>query len=99
MQSEAHIRLMATLIKHTEESRKAITLYKRQDEGLAMFRIQATRRLIELNQRVVMKRPLPKDLKKYFKRWLSEPAGGVGDLFRAYVADVERVTGRKIKFD
>ena len=99
MQTEAHIALMKKLIEETATTRKAITLYKREDEGLALFRAHATNRLLMLAQRVVAKRPLTKELKKYFKRWTSEPLGSAGDLFRAHIADIERVTGRKINLD
>lgn len=54
------------------KTRKVITMHGSNVMELALFRVQATNNLAELAVRGVLKRPMPRDLKRYVEMWAAD---------------------------
>lgn len=85
------------IAKTTAGERQLITLYKPEDESLALFRIQATNLVREITIRHVTKQALTKPCRMFLDQWMADGAGGFGDNVRKFVASLESATGRPLK--
>jgi len=69
--------------------RKAITLYKADDDGLALFRAQACNMLSAITVRAVCNRPLKKNQAAYVNKWLCD----ANPMFREFFVELNRAVG------
>lgn len=83
--------------KNVVRARKKLSLYQKNDEGMAMFRAVFMKQASELMIRHTLNKPLLKETKTYYSTWLNNPHNSIGDLFRDFVKAVEAATGRKVK--
>jgi len=63
---------------------KPFIMYKKNDQGLALFRVQATNNLQDIIIRKANGLPLTKPLQGWIDTWIYDP-GTVGDMMRAFV--------------
>jgi len=86
--------LVVAAANATEEARMKLTLYRCDDEELALFRRTAMRHCAELTASLALGNKIPAPTLKYFDEWVADGANGLGDYFRAFIRDVERATGK-----
>lgn len=72
-------------------ARRAITLYKKEDEGLAYFRTQAGNLIVDITARAVLNRPLRKEQARFVNQWLVDG----NPMFREYFAALNKTLGRR----
>jgi hypothetical protein len=70
-------------------ARKVITLYKRDDEGLALFRTQAGNMLAAITIRAACNVPLKKAQARYVNSWLVD----ANPMFRDFFAELNKAVG------
>lgn len=83
--SPAQMERLKAVYAHPEfrRTRIAITTYKSNDPGLALFRSQASHRLLELAARGVIRRKLNAPLKAYVDSWMRDGNPMFRECFKA----------------
>jgi hypothetical protein len=75
------------IMAQTTDLRKTVTLYKKNDPSMAMFRITAMNNIQEFIIRKVTGLKQTKKLEKYLDYWAKDGPGGIGEniiaLFKA----------------
>ncbi|QVV97190.1 hypothetical protein 2017DRC82_0085 [Vibrio phage ICP1] len=67
---------------------KCITLYKKNDAGLALFRLTARNNLQQVLIRMVLNKPLTKDLKSFISNWFYDG----NTMIKDFTLECARVT-------
>lgn len=67
------------IMRETEHLRKRVTLYKRNDSSLALFRTQLMNNITEFVIRKVTNKPMTKKLTSYIDYWRNDGPGGIGE--------------------
>ena len=71
---------------------KAMLLYKKNDNGLALARLQASNNIQEIITRHANNLPLKRENKTWLNTWLNDASNGFGAYVRDFVKALEIVT-------
>lgn len=75
-------------------TRRILTLYKKNDEGLALFRIEAANHLIEILTRTIARKKLLKATREWLETWSNDPDDSIiGNAVRDFCSGLERESG------
>lgn len=85
----AQLAAASEILKRTTSLRTPVTLYKRNDPGLALFRTQALNMFQSAVVAKVTNKPRPKRLQTWLDGWASDAPGGIGEDITALFKAVE----------
>lgn len=80
------------------KARKALLLYKANDEGLALFRTTARNHYSDMVMRIVSNKVLLSDTSKFLAVWLSEPDDSyIGNIITDLYNAIQLASGKTFK--
>lgn len=77
--TEKQLEKALKIMESTSVARKKVTMYKKNDTSLALFRIEACNMIEKAVICQVTNKPYPKKLKTYLTNWSIDGPGGIGE--------------------
>ena len=96
--SEGQVNKFKDVFVSLETYRKNLTLYKKGNNslGLSMFRLKASRVIVDLTARHVLDKKHLKETREFVNLWGNDP-GAIGEYLRLYIEELEKITGKNVK--
>jgi len=79
------------------KSRRILVMYKKDEPGLALFRVRAANMCNEILTRTIARKKLLKEARIWVNTWLNDPSDSIiGDAVKAFVNAIEQEIGRQV---